>query len=231
MKKLTQLAAAVALASSASVATAEISANVMLSTDYVWRGISQTQTNGAISGGFDYAHDSGFYAGVWASNVDFDDGGTSVEMDWYTGYGFNVTDDVSLDVGYIKYTYPDDGGLNFAEAYLNVGFYGFTVGYANSGTLISDDFSSDHWTVAYDTTLPGEVGLSVSYNLYDFKDPAFIDEEEYNYWSVGLSKSYLDLDWGLTYTDTDLSSDECASFAGDKDNCDAIFTLSVSKSL
>lgn len=230
MKKFTQLALAAALATSASVATAEISANVTLASDYVWRGISQTQNNGAIQGGFDYNHESGFYAGVWASNVDFDSD-TSIEMDYYVGYGFNITEELTADVGILKYTYPDESELNFTEAYANLSYMGFTLGYASTGTVTADE-STDHFTVAYETELPKEVSLAVSYNLYDFKAKNFGDnEEEYKYWSLGVSKSFYGLDFGLTYTDTDLDSDQCEAFAGDKDYCDSIVTVSMSKSM
>jgi len=52
---------ALALATLAPAAQAEITANVALTTDYVWRGVSQNQEDPALQGGFDYAHDSGFY--------------------------------------------------------------------------------------------------------------------------------------------------------------------------
>jgi hypothetical protein len=67
-------------------ANTEPVANVALTTDYVWRGISQTQKAPAIQGGFDLAHDSGLYIGVWASNVNFVDDDTS---DIETGYRDN----------------------------------------------------------------------------------------------------------------------------------------------
>ena len=70
MMKKTLLAAAMLATSSA--ALAEISANVTLASDYVFRGISQTDNQIAIQGGFDYAQDNGFYVGTWASNVDPD---------------------------------------------------------------------------------------------------------------------------------------------------------------
>jgi len=60
----------------------EFSANVALSTDYMYRGGSQTNEQPAISGGFDYAHSSGVYAGLWASNVDFGDS-ANIEFDFY----------------------------------------------------------------------------------------------------------------------------------------------------
>jgi hypothetical protein len=61
---------ATALLASSSAAMAEISANVTLASDYVFRGVSQTDNQMAIQGGFDWGHDSGFYVGTWASNVD-----------------------------------------------------------------------------------------------------------------------------------------------------------------
>ena len=48
-----------------------VSANLSILNDYVFRGQSQTAEHSAIQGGFDYAADSGFYAGIWGSNVDF----------------------------------------------------------------------------------------------------------------------------------------------------------------
>jgi uncharacterized protein (TIGR02001 family) len=230
MKKFTQLALAAALATSASVATAEISANVTLASEYVWRGISQTQNNGAIQGGFDYEHESGFYAGVWGSNVDFDSD-TSIELDYYAGYGFNITEDLSVDVGITHYTYPDESGLDFKEGHINLGYKGFSAGYAANGGIFGGE-STDHFTVGYETELPQEVALAVSYNLYDFKSEVFGDnEEEYKYWSLGVSKSFFGLDFGLTYTDTDLDSDQCETFAGNDDYCDSIVTVSMSKSM
>ena len=66
-KKLVMGSVAAAVLATSGVATAgEIEANVALSTDYIFRGISQTDNDPAISGGFDYSFDSGFYAGVWA---------------------------------------------------------------------------------------------------------------------------------------------------------------------
>ena len=84
MKKLLLLMALVSLPSYSAV-----SANVSIASDYIWRGM--TQTDGiAVSGGFDYAADGGFYAGIWGSNVNFNDStgsGNGAEFDYYFGYG------------------------------------------------------------------------------------------------------------------------------------------------
>ena len=71
MKKLLLLITFISLPSYSAV-----SANVSFTSDYIWRGM--TQSDGpAIQGGFDYANDSGFYAGIWGSNVNFNDGAGS----------------------------------------------------------------------------------------------------------------------------------------------------------
>jgi len=71
MKKVLIGGVVVSTIASSAVYAGEISANVALTTDYVWRGISQNQEDPALQGGFDYAHDSGFYLGAWAANVNF----------------------------------------------------------------------------------------------------------------------------------------------------------------
>ena len=108
-----------------SVATAEdgFSANVAMTTDYRFRGISQNDKDFAIQGGFDYAHDSGFYAGIWASSVDFqiqtvDD--ASSEVDLYAGFSGDFGNGLGYDVGVLTYQYPNaDSSLDydFTEVY------------------------------------------------------------------------------------------------------------------
>src|SRR5690606_41185552 len=89
------------------IGTIETSMNVTLATDYIWRGQSQTDGAGAIQGGLDIAHESGLYIGTWASNVDSEDfGGSSVEVDYYVGFGNAITDDLSYDLQWATYTYP-----------------------------------------------------------------------------------------------------------------------------
>jgi uncharacterized protein (TIGR02001 family) len=95
------------------------SANVALATEYVFRGVSQTKEGPAIQGGFDLTCGI-FYAGVWASNLDW--GGTAlfgfpgdnavanIEMDWYLGIK-PVTGHITWDIGVIYYTYPNSARL------------------------------------------------------------------------------------------------------------------------
>jgi len=229
MKKMIQVTAVAGLLSAAAIAQAEgISGNVTLTSDYVWRGVSQTQNNGAIQGGFDYAHETGFYVGVWGSNVDFDSDG-SIELDYYAGYSTDITEDINVDVGVLKYAYPDESGLNFTEGYINVSYMGFTLGYAGQGSLWADE-SQDYTSLSYETELAG-LAVSASFAHYDWKDDVFLTEDSYDTWSLAIGKEFMGVDLALTYTDTDLDDDECEAFAGDEDYCDAIVAVSISKSL
>src|SRR5690606_38862768 len=63
------------------------STNVSLATDYVYRGISQTDEEPAVQGGLDWEHETGLYLGIWASNIDLnDDDEAHVEIDYYGGW-------------------------------------------------------------------------------------------------------------------------------------------------
>jgi uncharacterized protein (TIGR02001 family) len=88
-------------------AQAEVTANLGVTSDYRFRGISQTQLDPAIQGGVDYSHKSGAYVGVWASNVAkaFYPGGAGREIDVYAGYRTELAG-LGIDVGILRYNYP-----------------------------------------------------------------------------------------------------------------------------
>ncbi len=81
----TSVLAASAVTSSVAMAESPWSANIGVGSNYMWRGITQTDNAAAISGGVDYANPNGFYAGTWTSNVTWV--GDSYELDLYAGYG------------------------------------------------------------------------------------------------------------------------------------------------
>jgi uncharacterized protein (TIGR02001 family) len=95
----------------------KLTANVDIATEYVFRGFSQTAQGPAIQGGFD-ATCGLFYAGVWASNLDWGtniagaSSAASIEMDWYAGIK-PVTGRITWDLGVIYYTYPNSSTPNY----------------------------------------------------------------------------------------------------------------------
>ena len=96
---------------------AQVSGNAALTSDYVWRGSSQTREKPAIQAGFKYAHESGLYASVWGSNVKFKpDNGSTSEFDIALGWNGKIADDWALDAYFLRYQYPgSDVSLNWNE--------------------------------------------------------------------------------------------------------------------
>jgi len=217
------LAACVMLIAVPGIASAEhsFSANVALTTDYVWRGISQTDEDPAIQGGFDWEHSSGFSAGVWASNVDFDSD-ANTEVDLYAGFSKEFNG-VSLSVGFIHYDYPSESDLDFNEV-------NFGIGYGPVSAMVSytDEFGEGaeeaiYYELGADFDLPfGGLALGLHAGYYDIDSS---DGESYTDWKIALSKEVYGFGLELAYTDTDLSKTECGG-----DTCDgrAIFTVSKS---
>jgi uncharacterized protein (TIGR02001 family) len=144
------------------------SGNVSLTTDYLYRGITQTNHEGAIQGGFDYANPNGFYVGVWGSNISWlytvqgysTSSGASLELDTYAGYSGSFATDFSYNVGFLRYNYGGDStGVTNAdtnELYGSIGWKTVSLKYSRStGNLFGFANSSGS----------GYVDLSGSYTL------------------------------------------------------------------
>ena len=118
MKNSIVLATAVASILSSGVALAELSANAAITSNYIWRGVTQTTDQAAGQGGIDWGHDSGLYAGTWVSNVNFDNSDDGYEMDVYAGFG-GEAGGLGYDLGVISYQYPVTPNFNFTEVYVS----------------------------------------------------------------------------------------------------------------
>ncbi|MCW8274894.1 hypothetical protein IMF27_03540 [Pseudomonas sp. PCH199] len=209
-----------------------------LVSDYRTRGISQTQNDPAVQGAVTLAHSSGLYLGAWSSNVDF--GGeskTRQELDYYAGWLWQATDAVSLDIGYLQYTYPKENQFNQSEVYGILSVYGVKLGayYSDDSPGIDSEQNTLYSYVGYETELPYGTGLKLRYGEMDFKDPRLHSnsgkaEDSYREWEVKLSHELAGVMLGLSYIDTDLSKSQCLSNWGFDDVCSATVVASVSKS-
>jgi uncharacterized protein (TIGR02001 family) len=212
------------------LAQAEISANVALTTDYVWRGVSQTNEDPAIQGGFDFEHESGFAAGVWGSNVDFDaDDGADMEFDVYGSYSGEFGDGFGYSVGLIYYMYPGtDSGVDYDWLEFNGSL---SYGPATLSINYSDDvFNSDETGVYYNLSAEHEIEgftLAAGVGYYDFDSGVFGSAlpDSYVDYHVGVSTSYVGLDWDLSYYDTDSDGED---LFGDWADGRIVFTASKS---
>ncbi len=161
-----------------------VTGNIGVTNNYIWRGVTQTDKKPAVSGGLDYSHGSGFYAGTWASNVDFGDD-TSTEVDLYAGFS-NSVGDFSYDVGYIFYGYPDGTDVDFSEVMASASWKMISIGI--STTAHSDwesDFGDDTYfelNLAFEVFKDVELGVHLG--SYDYQNGN--DYQDYN---INLSKA------------------------------------------
>ena len=183
---------------------AAVSANVSFTSDYIWRGMTQSDAP-AVQGGFDYESEGGFYAGIWGSNVNFNNGAGS-ELDLYAGYGFSVGD-IGVDIGYISYEYIDsEPDATFDETYLGLSFGDFGLSFAFG------DY--DYTEVSY-----GIGDVSVSFGDYDGYGSNFL---------IGYGFSCGAYDCGIAYSDFSGDTAADGSFLYGPDEDALVFSVSAS---
>jgi len=144
-------------------ANAALEANIGATSNYLWRGVTQSSDDGAISGGLDYSHDSGLYAGTWVSSL----GGTGSEVDYYAGFS-GETESLGYDVGYIYYQYDDASLADFAEVYGSVTMSGVTAGIASEVyTQGGTDLDQTYYSLSSDFELTDGFGLTATAGRYN----------------------------------------------------------------
>lgn len=219
LKKVLPAAIAVSVLAGATATTvqaAEISANVALVTDYRFRGISQSDEDIALQGGFDLGFDNGIYVGTWASSVDFDsndgfDG--SLELDYYVGWGMDIGENSAIDVGYLYYDYPGDDGAegDYQELYGSFSWRDLTVGMAYSDDYYGETDTFFYYYAGYSLGLGENLSLDFHLGYNDLeKDGGFLATAEDSYidYSVGITWSVMGVDLGATYVGTDLDEED-----------------------
>jgi uncharacterized protein (TIGR02001 family) len=203
----------------------KFSANVALTTEYFFRGISQSgDGNPAIQGGFDFAHNSGVYLGTWASSINF---GGNIETDFYGGWSGDLGDSgVGLDVGVIYYHYPSASSsddLDFWEGYVGVS-KDFGVASAGLKVSYSPNYTIDSGDAVYlDGTVDVPVGKYFTVNLHGgyqwVDDNAAFGFDDYFDYLIGLSFQVFGFDMQVAWLGTDLPDDQCIG------DCDRLMAM------
>lgn len=105
------------LAATGSAAAQDVSGSAALTSDYVWRGSTQSHGDAAVQAGFKVAGESGFYASAWGSSVEFaPETHASSELDFTVGWGGQLSEDWALDANLLHYRYPSTTvDLNWTE--------------------------------------------------------------------------------------------------------------------
>jgi len=211
-----------------------VSANIALTNEYRFRGISQSDEAFAIQGGFDYENENGFHAGIWSSSVDFqvqtvED--ASTELDVYAGYGGEIgSSGIAWDIGFLHYNYPNaDSSLNynFTEINGSLSYQWLTLFVAHTSDYFAGSGAADYINLAAEFGLANEWSAGASLGHQSVDDNAAWGTPDWSEYKLFVGKSYGGFDYELAYIDTDLSSSECF---GGSDWCDGTVTIAVSKS-
>jgi uncharacterized protein (TIGR02001 family) len=175
---------------------AEISFNIAGTSNYVWRGDTQTLDAPAIQGGFDYRHDSGAAIGVWTSNV-----ASETEVDYYASFSKEV-EFVDIELGAIYYDYKNNSSANVGELYVSASAFNANLTYYkkindNDANYFNDDAS--YLSLGYELTAKEDIFLYFTLNhTFDVND-AVSSEDKYDY-SISLTKTLPQVD--LTFSVT-----------------------------
>ncbi len=189
----------------ASESESNLSFNAAVVSDYVFRGISQTNFKPAFQAGADYKFgDSGFYIGGWGSNVDYgSELGHDFEVDLYVGFNTDLNDDWNLDLNLTRYSYlgGNDGfDINYNEL-IGVVTYNemltFTVGYANNYS--NGDITQLYLGVGGTWDVGNGFNLTAGLGHTDFEGGG-----NYNDWTLGVNRDFGPINIGLNYYDTNL---------------------------
>jgi uncharacterized protein (TIGR02001 family) len=192
------------------------SSSVDIVSNYVSKGVSQTEDNPAVQLSVDYGWDGGIYTGIWVSNVDYvptgkPNDGADFEVDYYLGYSFEPTEGVGLDVSYVYYDYPGiqaaiESDFDYGELIVGASYdrWGAQIGYSNDQVASGETGTWYKGTADFD--LIGKLALNLVLGHYDRSNFG----NSYNWWEASLSYALDQFSVGLTATQT--------SSAADRDN-------------
>ncbi|MGD9842322.1 MAG: TorF family putative porin [Steroidobacteraceae bacterium] len=207
------------------MAHAEISSTITLTNDYDFRGMSQSAEDPALQASFDYADArSGWYAGAWASNVDFGDK-TDLELDIYTGFTGKTDAGLGWDAGFVYYTYDEDK-YNFPEIYtaFNYSYFDAKLSYTNDwGGRGTDGKDALYLSVGATVPLPIQNLSALAHIGRSEGNNGFTDYTDY---AVGVAYTVNKFDLGLKYVDTNLPNPRSDVF-----NSEGRFVFTVATTL
>jgi len=187
--------------------------NFTATTDYIFRGATQSNGTAAIQGGFDLGFSNGFYVGTWASSIAADStNGGSLETNLYGGYAFTAGE-IEIDLGLLRYYYPKqetenpaDLKWNTTEAYvgLTYGPVGLKISRAMTDIFGGDDTKGSMY-YALSGSYPVSEALSINahYGYADFKGGG--DTKDYK---LGLSTDLGGYTLAADYFGSDLDGEK-----------------------
>jgi uncharacterized protein (TIGR02001 family) len=207
------------------------SGSVAVTSDYVFRGITQSDETPALQGAINFGKATGLYLGVWGSNVDFNDGDEAqLEIDLSGGYKW-AWGPASFDAGVIYYAYPGaDSGLDYdyweGKLAASVPAGPATI---TGAVYISPDYFAGSDTAIYVNgaaslpVLDTDITASAAVGRQSIDDNAAFGVADYTDWTAGLSYTWENFTFGVAYYDTDLGNGDCP------DGCEARVVGTISR--
>ena len=185
---------------------AEFTGHGALTTDYVRRGVTQSDGHGAVQVGIDVTGKSGWYAGAWVSTVDIEPAPgreRDIETNYYAGYLFDATDRLSLGANVVVYEYPGATGP------IDYGYveYSLTSNY-DDWLFIEYAYSPDLYNTGADThNLDAFIEIQVAEDLLVGAGGGYYDVSDfsgrgYGYWQLGLTKMFRRTSLDLRFHDS-----------------------------
>jgi uncharacterized protein (TIGR02001 family) len=197
-----------------------LTGNFGIYSQYIFRGLTQTDRKPAFQGGFDVAHTSGFYAGTWGSNISWlhDAGvvahGGSAEWDFYGGYKYAINDDFALDGGVLYYYYPGSyvaGATNpdTVELYVAGSWKWISLKYSHSVSNtfgVPDSHNSRYLDLSANYPVTGQVSINAHVGRQEFAGTTNGFDNgntlDYTDWKLGVTWAVNGWNLGAYYTDT-----------------------------
>ena len=238
--KLSKITLAVFAASSfttAAQAAVAVTGTAALTSDYLFRGISQSNEGMAVQGSFTATDDSGIYFTAWGSSISklatAKDESAGTEIDTLLGYT-TTKGDFTYDVGVMRYNYPGadkpQAGLatrtSYNEAYASVSYKGAKFGTAYSNDYFAMSGKFNYFYADYAAQLTEKVGAvaHVGYNLFEKDTFLTGGEKSYYDYKVGLNTTVVGLGLEAAYIGSEASKTKL--FYGDTGKGRAVFTVS-----
>ena len=219
-----------------------VTGSTAFTSDYLFRGVSQTSNNAAVQGAMTFTHTSGVYFSLWGSSIASGAGG--LELDTLLGFG-GKAGDVAYDLGVMRYNYPglnDKGGYtdvktgmpvdtDYNEIYGSVSTMGAKLGFNYSPDYFAESDKFMYLYASYGTEVAG-VGLFASVGMNKFDDQDRMNQalltsgtdDSYMDYKVAVSKTIGGVGVEGAYIGSDIDEDECGAGL-----CEGRFVVTLSK--
>lgn len=179
---------------------AVISTSASATSNYVWRGQTQTTNNAAIQGSVTYESDLGLSIGSWVSNITDD-----TEADFYANYSHSFSDNFSMSAGYLYYHYLQAKGIDTSEFSLSLNLYGLDFLTSYTDDFFGTKSSALYFLAGYGFTLSAKENLSLSLNVgySKYDNETLAGTTNYLDYKVALVKTFEKFEMNIGYTNTD----------------------------